>query len=289
MNESPSVDAWWAMQNLRWSFDYCRVLNNSAVTLNESWIIGSAGGRFCGRAGGGAGFTDIPGPFKSSFRSEFLEVDIWIVPVITKMIIATPIQAAHYEYIILFILDKSWFKRELGLKLWIMAHDTTHSYIFSWTLPAISQNSANFLAIQAKGGMSDHGITVHGFRNWKDLIFSTVFDFDHYKINFIKFEALKKIKKWISSSARFQRYILIPLPPGLYQGEEKRFGNPLWLVECFLVINPYLLDNSGHLYLLDIIVSVQKSFMFLIYGYLMDNCQCVELNLSVGDSKHELW
>ena len=79
------------------------------------------------------------------------------------------------------------------------------------------------------------------------------------------------------------------LSPGLYQGGEKRFGNPLWLVECFLVINPYLLDNSGHLYLLDIIVSVQKSFMFLIYGYLMDNCQCVELNLSVGDSKHELW
>ena len=199
------------MQNLRWSFDYCRVLNISAVTLNESWIIGSAGGRFCGRAGGGAGFTDIPGPFKSSFRSEFLgDRDIWIVPVITKMIIATPIQAAHYEYIILFILDKSWFKRELGLKLWIMAHDTTHSYIFSWTLPAISQNSANFLAIQAKSRMSYHGITVHGFRNWKDIIFSIVLNFDHFKINFIKFEALKKIKKWISSSARFQRYILIP-------------------------------------------------------------------------------
>ena len=91
------------------------MLSISSVTLNESGIIGNADRSAAGRACGPAGLrVNIPESLKSSFRSEFLEfLDISIV----LNIIAMPIQAAHYEYIILFILDKSWFKRELGLKL----------------------------------------------------------------------------------------------------------------------------------------------------------------------------
>ena len=64
------------------------------------------------------------------------------------------------------------------------------------------------------------------------------------------------------------------------------FWNRLRWVECFWVINPYLLWHFWTFYLLNIIPSVQKSFMFLIHGYLMVYCQwichCVEFNLFVG-------
>ena len=80
------------------------MLSISSVTLNESGIIGNADRSAAGRACGPAGLrVNIPESLKSSFRSEFLEfLDISIVLNITKMIIAMPIQAARYEYIIIF-------------------------------------------------------------------------------------------------------------------------------------------------------------------------------------------